>query len=370
MAIPNIMWQPRRLSREESNPYGNLLSQALKSYTGLTNAQYLEPTLKEALQKAKLFNQYYGPNIESEMGLRGAQTGYYGAQTDKARMDLEKMQMLMNVLRGGTAGRPNQPGPNMNQGLTGTPGFMTSHGFEGSMNGQPGTDAYANQNPMSEEEVQGVVDANERKMSHPAPTPEDFANKEVFGIDTYTPKVKAYEEQQKEQQKAREAQQKIVMEQRKAAQADLPKLEKTNEALRQLIEITKKEKNKELFGHNGIFGFGSDIAEKRFRTSTKNPDAGKFQQLILSPVMQAEQGLSTRGNQLALKTALASKASFQEQRETALSKLETSKKEVEEAIRRTREIAESYDDDEMVDVQTPNGVRSMTYREARRLGAQ
>lgn len=65
----------------QESPLHDLIGNILGGYTQAAQAQYLKPTLQEALQKAKLFNQYYGPNIESEIGLRGAQAGEAGART-------------------------------------------------------------------------------------------------------------------------------------------------------------------------------------------------------------------------------------------------------------------------------------------------
>lgn len=63
------------------NPLSNLVGNILSGYTGVTQARYLRPQLEEELKKAKLYNQYYGPNIESEIGLRGAQAGHLGSLT-------------------------------------------------------------------------------------------------------------------------------------------------------------------------------------------------------------------------------------------------------------------------------------------------
>lgn len=63
-------------------PLGDIIGNILSGYTGVTNARYLKPTLEEQLQKAKLYNQYYGPNMESQIGLRGAEAGHLGAMTE------------------------------------------------------------------------------------------------------------------------------------------------------------------------------------------------------------------------------------------------------------------------------------------------
>jgi hypothetical protein len=49
-------------------------------------AQYAQPLTKAALEKAQLENKYYGRNIESEIGLRGAQAGHLGADTELLKL--------------------------------------------------------------------------------------------------------------------------------------------------------------------------------------------------------------------------------------------------------------------------------------------
>lgn len=65
----------------QASPFQDMIGKLLGGYTDMTKAKYLQPGLEEELKKAKLVNQYYGPNIESEIGLRHAQTGEAGART-------------------------------------------------------------------------------------------------------------------------------------------------------------------------------------------------------------------------------------------------------------------------------------------------
>jgi len=65
----------------QASPYNDLIGKILGGYTDVTKARYLKPGLEEQLKKAKLVNQYYGPNMESQMGLRGAQAGHLGSMT-------------------------------------------------------------------------------------------------------------------------------------------------------------------------------------------------------------------------------------------------------------------------------------------------
>ena len=65
----------------QASPFQDMIGKILGGYSDMTKAKYLQPGLEEELKKAKLFNEYYGPNIESEIGLRHAQTGEAGART-------------------------------------------------------------------------------------------------------------------------------------------------------------------------------------------------------------------------------------------------------------------------------------------------
>jgi hypothetical protein len=63
------------------NPLNDMIQNIMSGYTDMTKAKYLQPGLEEELKKAKLYNQYYGPNIESQIGLRGAQAGHANSLT-------------------------------------------------------------------------------------------------------------------------------------------------------------------------------------------------------------------------------------------------------------------------------------------------
>ncbi|MGB4823826.1 MAG: hypothetical protein WBP82_02835 [Leuconostoc mesenteroides] len=78
MAFTFTNYQPSSMNEY---PLKDIIGKVLGGYTDMTKAQYLKPGLEEELKKAKLYNQYYAPNIESEIGLRKAQTGESGART-------------------------------------------------------------------------------------------------------------------------------------------------------------------------------------------------------------------------------------------------------------------------------------------------
>jgi hypothetical protein len=68
------------MSIEQNNP-GIWRTHQWADITGKNIENIARPrTLQAALEHQKLVNQYYGPNIESEIGLRGAQGNYLGQQ--------------------------------------------------------------------------------------------------------------------------------------------------------------------------------------------------------------------------------------------------------------------------------------------------
>ncbi len=65
----------------QKSPLNDLIGNLLGGYQQGVQAKYLGPSLAEHIKKAQLYNQYYAPQIESEIGLRKAQTGEAGART-------------------------------------------------------------------------------------------------------------------------------------------------------------------------------------------------------------------------------------------------------------------------------------------------
>ncbi len=463
MAFTLQQFQP---SGPSEYPFNDLIGKILGGYTEGTNAQFLRPKLEEELKKAKLYNEYYGPNIESQIGLRGAQAENLGSLTQSQNITNSELRQRLHEqllesklynkyygldiesqmgLRGAQAENlgsltQNQNITNMelrqrlNEELLKSKLYNKYYGLDiESQMGLRGAQAEnlgsltQNQNitnmelrqRLNEELLKSklynkyygldiesqmglrgaqaenlgsltqkqnyfnqLVNSNQQEGQPPPimdnnqgynpmqPTNQDIINKNYFGIDTFTPRVQAQLEQQK---KLTEEQQKLEANDIHGAQLDLPKLQKTADALERLIKITNNPKNEELFGHSGLFGLGSDFAANRFTKTTTNPAAGEFQNLILSPIMNVEQELSQKGNQLALKTALGNKANFSEQQPVALAKLKSALKEINTAIEKTKKIANkkfSYSPNDMVRVETPDGIKVMKYSEAISLGAE
>lgn len=124
-----------------------------------------------------------------------------------------------------------------------------------------------------------------------------------------------------------------------SARQDLPHLESTLSALKNMKKIAKN--NPDLFGHNGIGGFGAEGSAERFSKTTNNPNAGAWQTLGIGPIVAAESKMSSKGNQLALKASIANKPNFSENQSVALSKINTNIKQIEQSIKEARKIAES-----------------------------
>lgn len=73
-----------------------LKAQTLQNAIDAIKAKYAEPLTQADLEKAKLYNQYYGPNIESEMALRRAQTGLTGSETNLNQLKFQNPGLMGN----------------------------------------------------------------------------------------------------------------------------------------------------------------------------------------------------------------------------------------------------------------------------------
>lgn len=65
----------------QHSPWNDMIGKMLSGYTDTTKARYLNPMLQEELNKSKLHNQFYAPDMQSQIGLRGAQAGHLGSLT-------------------------------------------------------------------------------------------------------------------------------------------------------------------------------------------------------------------------------------------------------------------------------------------------
>lgn len=65
----------------------DLLAKELQNQLEGIKAKYAEPNAQQELKKLQQYNQYYAPNIQSEIGLRGAQAGHYGELSKNLQFD-------------------------------------------------------------------------------------------------------------------------------------------------------------------------------------------------------------------------------------------------------------------------------------------
>ncbi len=154
--------------------------------------QFMPKQLQEALTSQQLHNKYYGPNMQSEMDLRRAQTGEAGARTgligeqtrgahisnqylpqelgakaESARQNQMRAQMINDVLRRRLQGG----GPQYTPGEGGAP-FAQGQGM-----GSP---------PMQGQNMPGQM------SGYPQMNDDDITNKVAFGTDSFTPRLKEY----------------------------------------------------------------------------------------------------------------------------------------------------------------------------------
>lgn len=178
-----------------------------------------------------------------------------------------------------------------------------------------------------------------------------------LALENYKTQQKNILEQTKSEFKNAATRQKVVDQ----ATNDLPHLESTLDALESMKKIATN--NPDLFGHSGVFGFGAQKAGERFASTTDNPNAGAWQTYGLGPIVAAESKMSSKGNQLALKQALANKPNFSEHQNVAMAKIDASIKQIKQSIAENKKLTGSSQSNGKVIVIDPNGKRFETTKE-------
>lgn len=117
-----------------------------------------------------------------------------------------------------------------------------------------------------------------------------------------------------------------------SAKNDLPHLNETLRSLQIMKKIADDPANDDMFGHWVI---GDTAASNR----STNPNTGIWQTHGLGPIINAEMQMSSRGNQLALKSALANKPNFEKHRTVVAAQLKASIDKIERQIKQTSKIA-------------------------------
>lgn len=353
MVFSLINYQPS--TPEQQSPFGNLLSNALQKYNAMTQSQYLQPTLAEELKKSQLYNKWYEPNIKSEIGLRGAQAGHLGAETTalnisnpflkqklideqaartlKAAQDKIFIDMLKQRQQAGNT-NPNEisniPG-NINQ-----PSQQYQPG-----QGQPMFAGINQEEPQIQPTSNNIPTENHPNFyQQPQITNDDIINKKFFGIDTFTPRQKAYSDYinkimstnqtEKIKNEAKEAYDDYK--QTSAAQTDLPVLQNSLKAAMRMRDIIL---NRPAFwGHNWF--------PERFAKTANDPLVGEFQSELIPQLANMEKSLSEKGNQLALKVSASKLPGFESTQEVNLGKINGLIASLQNQIAKTRDIAGGY----------------------------
>lgn len=185
----------------------DLRAKMLANQIAQAQAKYAEPMAKESLTAAQQKNQWNPKIWQSEIGLRGAQAGKLGKETQwydreadakiafqkaeaqKSQIEAAQNKMKMDYLRGYLGGTSNM-----------TPINTSSMGIEGSGTSSSGQNvSYSTGQPQSQAPATVEPSNAVYGIETPKPTREDIANKMFFNIDTFTPKIENAKKQQQSQ---------------------------------------------------------------------------------------------------------------------------------------------------------------------------
>lgn len=178
-------------------------------------------------------------------------------------------------------------------------------------------------------------------------------------------------EQKKSDLKSEQASKKELL----ALEKDLPTLEESLKGVQELKDIAQN--NPDIFGH-GLF-------PTYYAKTSENPAFGRWQNLLGDAIAGLESKLSSRGNIVALKMASQLKPSHGEKQPVALGKLDSMERQLVDRINVSRQklglppltprkqqgaSGGQYKDSDLVVVEGPNGRQTMTYAQAKQLGAR
>lgn len=361
----------------QQSPLANLVSGLLGGYEQGTRAQFLRPALEEELKKAQQYNKYYGPNIESQMGLRGAQAGHANALTtgqnitnrylepqlqaqlqalQSAAQEKQYFNDLLKRRLSGQSNQPDQPGLLGQQGIQQQiqqqmqqPQYQPGQGQAPLMEqqqspllqqGQPQQLQQAQQpqrSPFAEQVQPQQISSAMEQQGTPQLTDEDILNKHLFKIDTFTPKYKAYVDsvaktlQKKDAEKFKlEAKQDYdTFKEIESARTDLPVLDNALQSALRMREIII---NRPAF-------WGHYLTPGYFAKTATDELAGEFQSKLVPQMAATESQLSQRGNQLALKISESKLPSFADSQQVALGKVNGLIDEIQKRLGVTQDLA-------------------------------
>lgn len=365
-SLPNTMAPDVSMGRgldRGINFYNNLISQALEQAKNKRANEYQPYQIKHLLsqiENAKSMNarqqSLLNPRLQAlkdahERAQRLADPDY------EVKKLMHGMELLKNF------------GQNAGARPTGEPGEQPQK-YDALKNMLQGQGMFQGQGAMQAPEEQGVEQQPMGGLAEPAPQPEqqgfDINNlnpaqqawlqtqgkktgfnfgamgkeapetkraaelKNKMELEKYKHEQRQAEEQQKDLLKNKATRQKAI----ESAKADIPHLETTLLSLEKMRDIAKDKKNSDMFGHTFL---GFDTGERYARTAI-NPNVGAWQTYGLDPIVAAEQKMSSKGNQLALKTSLAMKPNFTETQQVALRKIEAAIGNIKHTIKQNREL--------------------------------
>lgn len=160
----NLPGVPFKLTPQDMGGFdvGDALKQGFNLNKQFQEARTMPKKLAEELLAKQLQNKINQPKADYAKDITLADlehtrsgTGLQNIQTQTANAKLQHYKDFQNLLSGGS---PNQSSGYRDQIKgTGKPGYMTPHGFEGSMTGIPAESNYSNNGPDREAEKEAIA---------------------------------------------------------------------------------------------------------------------------------------------------------------------------------------------------------------------
>jgi hypothetical protein len=381
MAFQTFQFQP---SSQNEYPLHDMIGKLLGGYSQASQARFLQPNLREDLLKKQQYNQYYGPDMQSQIGLRNSQrknvdirNQYLPQSLQEALIkdrlynknyqsnnDLEQALKAANI--GNISAMTNEKNlrnkylePSLQEQLAllranvqdkeGFNQFLQQHlgggqgqgGEQAPMQGNENANTYVPNQGMppfaqsdesgmqqSAQQNQSPIQAPMQQSGAPQLTAEDIQNKHYLGIDTFGPKYKAWVDTQAKGMEKKQAEafkndakkEYKTYEKVEALNQDIPVIENTLQKAVELRDIIRQ--NPSFYGHITPIGLGKFYnAAERFAKTSNNPLVGTIQTEMLPLIANAEGKLSERGNQLALKIGAGKLPQFDDSPQVALGKM-------------------------------------------------
>jgi len=332
--IPNVGLPMDSLDKGFANIndlFNRLREHALKQQQMVNDAKYRGESLKISRQQQERLAQLLGPQLQELADKhKRSQPGY------KAQQVLETLKMMGVPFAGSQqSGQGDVTNLRANPAIGNVPmnindqNQMPNDPNTGILNGEH---TPMDNGGMTEEELNAPpVEDNappphQLDLNNPAVQMALAANGIHIPISQEAPQAKEAREirtneaklNQKESFEKQKEERKIKMDSEK----DIPHLTQSLKAIQQLKKIANE--NPDLFGHY--------VAPDLWAKTTKNKNAGIFQNLLADQVAGLESKLSSKGNIVALKLASQLKPSFAEQQQVAIGKLDSMENQIKDAL--------------------------------------